>query len=195
VNVARLEPGRLPEAAAVYARAFHDDPAWTWVIRDEERRTRLLPFVFERVLRLETGRVQVVTAGEGAGVAIWVQPGTTRPSLRRLVRSGVLTMPLRLRLKERSRLRSYLRACWRLQAAAVPEPHWYLSGLAVDPPHQRRGIGRTLVEWGCERAAAEGAPAALLTSSRENVRYYERLGFEVVRAQTDPLPLWAMVRG
>ena len=28
------------------ARAFHDDPAWVWLIPDAERRARLLPWLF-----------------------------------------------------------------------------------------------------------------------------------------------------
>ena len=46
MKIVRLSPDRLAEASAVLARAFHDDPAWVWLIPDDERRSRILPWLF-----------------------------------------------------------------------------------------------------------------------------------------------------
>jgi putative acetyltransferase len=49
-----------------------------------------------------------------------------------------------------------------------------LSPLAVDPAHQRRGVGRLLVEHAVREADAAGAPVVLLEG---DPAYYGRLGW------------------
>jgi ribosomal protein S18 acetylase RimI-like enzyme len=51
--------------------------------------------------------------------------------------------------------------------------------LAVDPNHQRRGIGRKLVRWGLEQAAAEDQKVFLIATP-EGKPLYESLGFRVL---------------
>jgi ribosomal protein S18 acetylase RimI-like enzyme len=175
----------------VVARAFHDDPAWIWVFPDEERRSALLPYLFERALRLESLRGHLHADGE-ADVAIWIPPGARRATLVQTARSGLVLAPLRLRAGERLRLRRYLRACADLQQRDLADV-WYLSGLAVDPEQQRRGIGSELVRWGLRRGNV-----GLLTSNRANIRFYERLGLRVVGEfweRGGPPRMWTMRSG
>lgn len=66
----------------------------------------------------------------------------------------------------------------------------YLSPLAVGPAHQRRGIGRALVEAAVAAVDADGEPFVVLEGSPD---YYGRLGFDDAREHgvTLPLPDWA----
>ncbi|MFZ1881547.1 MAG: hypothetical protein WAU41_15490, partial [Gaiellaceae bacterium] len=79
MEVVRLEPGRLGEASDMLARAFHDDPAWTWLIPDDERRRRLLPWLFRVGFEVTAAEIWA-TAGEVRGAARWLPPG--RPAMR-----------------------------------------------------------------------------------------------------------------
>lgn len=65
-----------------------------------------------------------------------------------------------------------------------------LSPLAVDPAHQRRGIGGALVKSSTVRAGAKGEPCVMLEG---DPGYYGRFGFEAANryAITMPLPSWA----
>ena len=54
--------------------------------------------------------------------------------------------------------------------------HWELCTLAVDRPHQRRGIGRELVGWGLERAKADGIPAVVI-GAKDTEPFYQKCGF------------------
>ncbi|KAJ7744681.1 acyl-CoA N-acyltransferase, partial [Mycena metata] len=54
-----------------------------------------------------------------------------------------------------------------------------LSLMAVDPKYQRRGIGQALLQWGLDRADAEGLEV-YLESSEDGLRLYEKNGFESV---------------
>lgn len=67
------------------------------------------------------------------------------------------------------------------------EETWFLDMLGVDPEYQLQGHGRTLVEWGKDKAREEGICASL-TAAEEKSGFYEKLGFvEVGRANVGPL--------
>ena len=93
--------------------------------------------------------------------------------------AAVVATPLRVR-EATSRFLAYGRAVDNLRAAAVPEPHWYLAGIGVDPPQRRRGIGSALIAPGIEASERDGIPCALLTNTEQNLAFYEHHGFEVV---------------
>jgi ribosomal protein S18 acetylase RimI-like enzyme len=194
MEVVRLDPERLAEASTVLARAFQDDPAWVWLIPDADKRQRLLPWLFRVGFDVTAADVWT-TAGVIRGAARWLPPGRppmrVGPTLRALV-----TTPFRLGSAIAPFL-SYGRAVEALRAEAMPEPHWYLAGIGVDPSAQRRGIGAALLEPGLTAAARAGLPAALLTNSASNLPFYERHGFRVVREGETPKGgphAWAMVR-
>ena len=190
----RLEPGRLGEASDMLARAFHDDPAWTWLIPDDERRRRLLPWLFRVGFEVTAAEIWA-TAGEVRGAARWLPPG--RPAMRvgATLRALVAT-PFRLGAATAPFL-AYGRAVEVLRAEAEPGPHWYLAGIGVDPDAQRQGIGAALIAPGVEAAAREGLPAVLLTNNEDNLTFYEGQGFAVVRQEETPRggpQAWAMVK-
>ncbi|MCJ1471615.1 hypothetical protein MMC13_000255 [Lambiella insularis] len=72
--------------------------------------------------------------------------------------------------------------------------HWFLDSLAVAPEYQRRGVGRTLVDWGLQRAEAETqervaggkapVPVALVGTAL-GLHLYRSLGFKVVGWEDD----------
>ena len=176
------------------ARAFFDDPAWVWLIPDEARRARLLPWLFRVGFDITAADVWA-TSGEVRGAARWLPPG--RPPLRvgPMLRA-LVTTPVRLGSTIGPFL-SYGRAVEALRAEAMPGPHWYLAGIGVEPAAQRQGIGAALLEPGLAAAAHDGLPVVLLTNSAVNLPFYERHGFETVREASTPEDgphAWAMVK-
>lgn len=57
-----------------------------------------------------------------------------------------------------------------------PDDYVHLYDIGVDPTYGRRGIGRTLMDWGMETAMAEGIPVTL-TSVPSAQPFYEKLNF------------------
>jgi len=194
MEIVRLEQSRLHEASDVLARAFHDDPAWVWLIPDAARRARLLPWLFRIGFDVTAADVYA-TSGAVLGAARWLPPG--RPSMRVIptVRALVVT-PFRLGAATTSFL-AYGRAVETLRNEAEPGPHWYLAGIGVDPSAQRRGFGSALLAPGVDAAQRAGLPAVLLTNNEVNLAFYEANGFRVVREGDTPKGgphAWAMVR-
>ena len=194
MEIVRLRPDQLGEASAVLARAFHHDPAWSWVLPDPRRRAALLPWLFRMGFEITEADVWT-TQGAVRGAARWLPPG--RPPLRLgAALLAFVSTPLRLR-EATSRFLAYGRAVESMRARAAPGPHWYLAGIGVDPPEQRKGIGSALLAPGLEGAARERLPCVLLTNAERNIAFYRRHGFEVVLEEEAPPgapQAWAMVR-
>ena len=83
-----------------------------------------------------------------------------------------------------------------LAALHPAEPHWYLSAIGTEPEHQGRGIGGALMRHVLTRRDAAGQAAYLEASRPENVPYYERYGFAVMRQFALPQgpTIWPMRR-
>ena len=194
MEVVRLRPEQLGDASAVLARAFQNDPAWSWVLPDARRRAALLPWLFR--LGFEATDADVwTTPGTVRGAARWLPPGRPRLRLPAALFAAVV-MPLRLR-EARARFVAYARAVESMRAQAAAGPHWYLAGIGVDPPEQRKGIGSALLVPGLEGAERDRVPVVLLTNAERNLPFYRRHDFEVAFEADSPPGAphaWAMIR-
>lgn len=65
----------------------------------------------------------------------------------------------------------------RLVASSPTDTNYELEMLATEPGYTRRGIGKSLVAWGIQKAAEEGLPC-YLDATAEGVALYKSLGFE-----------------
>ncbi|MBV8395423.1 MAG: GNAT family N-acetyltransferase [Actinobacteria bacterium] len=194
MDVVRLRTEQLAEASAVLARAFQDDPAWSWVIPDARRREALLPWLFKLSFEVTDADVWT-TPGRVLGAARWLPPGRAGLRIGPTLLAFVAT-PLRLR-DAMGRFLAYGRAVEQMRARVAPGPHWYLAGIGVEPAEQRRGVGSALLRPGLEGAARDGLPVVLLTNAERNLPFYRRNGFEI--AFEDDAPpgaphAWAMIR-
>jgi ribosomal protein S18 acetylase RimI-like enzyme len=183
VEIVPLEADQFEVASAVLARAFQDDPAWGWVLPSARRRAVLLPWLFRVAFEVTEADVWT-TAGPIVGCARWLSPGRTQVHVGPMLRALVAT-PLRVR-EATSRFLAYGRAVEAMRIAAVPEPHWYLAGIGVDPAQRRRGIGSALLAPGIDASVRDRVPCALLTNTEENLAFYGRHGFEVVQEGRTP---------
>jgi ribosomal protein S18 acetylase RimI-like enzyme len=124
------------------------------------------------------------TAAPITGCSRWLAPGRSQVHLGPMLRALLVT-PFRVR-EATARFLAYGRAVESMRLAAVPEPHWYLAGIGVDPIQRRRGIGSALLGPGMEASARDLVPCALLTNTEANLAFYARHGFEVVREGRTP---------
>jgi len=169
IRVATSE--RVPAIAAMLGRAFRDDPIVRWPLLptpDPAAQTaRYFSFVDEVLAPLGV----LWEAGNADGAAVWIPPGTHLAAVDAASRPGIHT----LTDPEKHD------ALWDWIESRIPdEPLWFLDHIGIDPSAQGRGIGAALIELGLERARHDGVDAFLETATRENVPYYERLGFRVV---------------
>ncbi len=196
--VVYLNATQIENAAGVLARAFQDDPITCWLIPDAVERARLMPHLFTTSVRYGYRFGEVYSTTEPCeGSAVWLVPGQTTAPPHRMIQTGVLRMALHLRPGSIRRLLIYVDYVERMQLRAIPEPHWYLFLLGVEPIKQGQGIGGALLQPILSRADQMKLPCYLETALERDLRFYERYGFKL-HSETD-IPgggphLWLMIR-
>lgn len=197
-TVTQLTNLQIEAAGEVLARAFYDDPLFTYYVPDDAKRARLLPWSMAAGVRYGRlyGKVYT-TAEQVAGIAVWLAPGNSDMSLLRMLRVGMILAPLRLGLGAFSRFLNAGNYFEALHKRSVPPQHWYLLFLGVDPPRQDRGVGSALLRPMLARIDEQGMPCYLETSKANNVPFWQRHGFEVVAEGDVPAGgphVWGMRR-
>jgi len=179
-SVRKGQAAGIDGMAEALAHAFFDDPVFSWVLRHDPRRMRVLRSGFELFLRriwLEHGHTY--TTPGTAGAAVWEPPGMWKLGVGKQL--GLLPAMLGVFRRHSPRV---LRSLTLLEGGHPAEPeypeHYYLAFLGVHPEWQGRGLGASLLAPVLERCDGESRPAFLEASSPRNRALYERHGFEVM---------------
>lgn len=163
-------------------RAFYDTDQWSAVVPDPSMRERKLGQVFDGAVKLTFAAGGIVERTAGfEGVAAWIPPGRDI-GLWPVIKSGFASARFMVTPPFPSfrRVMAMLRQFEETHKQQMPDPHWYLMAIGVDPVHHRSGFGSALVRCGTQRADDDGLPIYLETETGTNVAFYESLGFEVL---------------
>jgi ribosomal protein S18 acetylase RimI-like enzyme len=77
----------------------------------------------------------------------------------------------------------------------LPEPHWHIGPVAIEPGFQGRGIGNALMRELVGAMDGDGCASWFETDTESNVRFYGALGWETVKTvEVMGVPLWFMRR-
>ena len=192
VAVTELDRHEMTFAAGVLARGMRDNPIHIAAFgNDPLRRMRALEHIFASLLPLMKHPPLSARRGEHiVGVTGMSPPGTCQPPpfdqlrlLPAMLRSGPGALP---------RVFRWLRA-W--ADRDLKDRHWHLGPLAVEGGLQGMGIGSQIMEGFCARMDEGREVAYLETDKPENVRFYEKFGFQT-KEEADVLatPNWFMRR-
>ena len=199
IEIGHLTADRLSEAAALLARAFHEDPGHVHLYPDATARARALPHQFSAACREAMGLSHVRTASVGGrlvGIAVWLPPGAYPISIWRQLR--LVPDVARMCLASPRSFGKVVRFAAAAHMAHPAQPYWYLQVIGVEPALQGRGIGTRLVGPVLDMADRAGQPCYLETDTAPNVRWYRGLGFEVRAAGVEFIaggpPYWTMLR-
>lgn len=199
MRIVSMPEDQLEAAAAVMGRAFFDEPLFVAGFLDPQERRRVMPWIAQWTFRFGQAFGEILVSEDLAGTAIAYR--ATEPVFsedRVAATEGVLREQLGSAAWDRyERMMHLWEAADVHLSQAIPEPHWYLDMVAVEPSRQGAGIGSALLQAVHTLAAAEGLPTALLTFRARNVPFYERHGYEVVAAGAEPvagLEYWGLRR-
>ena len=193
IEVRDLRDEDVPAAIGVLARGMRDNPLHVAVYGydpdfREQAHGKLMTALFRHV-RTQQPLVAVEEATV-VGVTGVAPLGTCQPSLGARLR--FLPVMFSLGAGTAARVNRWL-AEW---AKRDPdEPHVHLGPVAVDRGRQGQGIGSLMLAEHTLRLDAAGEVGYLETDKRENVRFYEKAGFEVIEeAEVLSVPNWFMRR-
>jgi ribosomal protein S18 acetylase RimI-like enzyme len=174
-TVRKATPHELDSLAAVLARAFYEDPVFSWVVSDDGRRLRLLQRSFRLYLRrLWFAQNECYTTENVAGAVVWELPGEWKAGVLDRLRLLPSMLAINGRLLPR-----ILRALAAAESDHPADPHYYLPVVGVEPEWQGRGLGTALMRPVLERCDDDMLPAYLEATSPRNRALYQRHGFEV----------------
>lgn len=173
---------------------FDDDPLVGWFVRHDDHRIPAFASFFDYMVNkycLPHGECWVTDNVSGA--ALWMPPDAwNRPfieqllSLRQIV--GIFGFRhLLTKMQERQTI----------DRTHPKHPHYYLAALAVHPSDRAKGVGSQLMYPILKRSDEEGVGCYLETSREQNIQFYERHGFSIMKKLTyspQKLSLWCMWR-
>ncbi|MHA1979163.1 MAG: GNAT family N-acetyltransferase [Candidatus Hodarchaeales archaeon] len=189
----------IETACQVLGRAFHNDPAWIYVIPDETERKKKLPAVFEFVVRysLKYGEVYAPTKNL-EGIAAWVTHTTVEKSLWRILRSGAYRAAFKIGNKLGKKIDELFDPIDEDRREHMKErAYLYLQIIGVLPEFQGQGFGGKLLKSMFAKADIDGILIYLETETEENMQLYSKYGFQIIKERHAPgadFPLWEMVR-
>jgi ribosomal protein S18 acetylase RimI-like enzyme len=198
IETTLLATSAVDAAAAVQGRAFFDDPLFEFVFPDAGARRDQLPWLMRIgiAIGMSAGHVHT-TGGEMLGNAVWLAPGQTNLSDERLAEAGFVEPEQRMGEVSLARFGAFMEQAGATHERLMPEPHWYLLILGVDPPYQGRGVGGSLIQPTLMRADMERLPCYLETGKERNLAFYRKHGFDVADEQAiagGGPTVWAMIR-
>jgi ribosomal protein S18 acetylase RimI-like enzyme len=180
LEIGALNTSEIERALDVIVRGMRDNPLHGAVCgENSEVRARRIHRLFAGAFVVLGLHRHVLAArnadGNIVGVIGMLASGECRPNIAQQLR-------LLPRLFSAGPLATGRAANW-MGTWAKHDPevrHWHLGPGAVDAHLQGMGVGSRLMRVFCAKMDAAGEDAYLETDKPENVRFYERFGFEVV---------------
>ncbi len=178
LEVRTLQPDELLAAAGAAARALQDDPA-SVACYGEDPLVRLAQTyglfadLFGRAVSPQYGALSGRCVLAVAGV---LPPGQCVGTMMAPLLDAASALP-EPPIGDPMRP-AVLWATW--AAHDLPEEHWHIGPVGVEPGYQGTGIGRAVMAALCEELDAQSRIGWLETNKERNLRFYRGLGFELV---------------
>jgi ribosomal protein S18 acetylase RimI-like enzyme len=192
-----LISAQIKHGAIVMAKAFQNNPFFTFVLPDVTKRARVLPWLFMKIIRYGQHYGKVYTTPFLDGITMWLGPKNTSLAMMGTLLTGLFLLPLKLSWRELQRSLLLSGFANQLHKKSVIGQHWYLYGLGVEPLRQGQGVGHVLLQPILAQADRESLVCYLDTNNEKNLPFYERNGFVVHNhgqaSQTSP-HTWTMLR-
>jgi GNAT superfamily N-acetyltransferase len=192
-----ISHAQIDRVANVLSEAFFNDPMFTYILPEEQRRLAPLKWFFKSGIRYGLSYGSVYTTHDREGGAIWLRPGSTTIHFLGMLRSGMVAAPLKFGWQSFGRFLTLSNTTEVAHKRLISQPHYYLLALGVSPVKQRRGIGSDLIQPIISKADREGFMCYLETEQEHNIAFYECHGFYVAhegKVPHDGPRFWAMAR-
>ena len=179
IEIGELRADEVPAAGALLGRAYRDNPFMVASIGDDpDDRAMAMEIIHgARVSFLDPPAIVARRSGELVGVCGFDSPdaGARSPEFLQEMVLKVISIGPHIMPNMQVVLTEF--------AKRTPvERHWHLGPVGVHVDAQGEGIGSLMMTQFCARMDSLGDLAFLETDLPENVRLYERFGFELRRS-------------
>jgi len=169
----QVERDESPRAIDALVTAFVTDPCMRWLWPEASDFLRNFPRLIDGFGGAAYAHGAADVTEDFHGAALWLPPGVgpDEEALDALMKT-TLAEPARSEVLE---------VLEQMSASHPAEAHWHLAFIGVDAAHQGTGVGADLMRHRLDMIDAQGVLAYLESSNPQNVPFYRRHGFEVLR--------------
>lgn len=172
----QLTRKQLKYFSAMAAEAYAKDPVHSYVTKSEKLRKKFVyHFMIERLAT--SSREDIIYIDEeNRGICVWREAHNEYDVFDFLMYPNWVFLLLYLPKTIKT-----LMAYSHLDAKVFPENTMIISPVFVDPQHQGKGIATKLIKQGIADLTAKGYKLGLEAQDPDNVKFYEKLGFRVIK--------------
>lgn len=178
---------------SILGEAFRDDPIWSKIMEEQpDKFNKVFGVPLKYCLRF--GKV-FAPSRDLEGIAAWIGSPHTNMSVWRLLMSGAIIPSFQLGVNVGRKIFQVFSVIEKDRKEFMKEPYLYLYVIGVHPSKQGQGIGTKLIRSILE-TLPKHIPIYLETETQGNVKFYERMGFEILNEIKVPifnLPMWEMI--
>ena len=199
-----LTPNDLAAAASLTSHAFFSSPSYKAIVPDDQQRGAFLQWLFERNYWLRLGSHSGYCVFDREELVMFFMlemPDLPRLSLWDMLRAGLAmgfllhgVGAMRRLLETKAWFEAREREALGERAGTVAR----IERVTVLPDRQGQGVGSAALRAALREADEMGLAVFLATQEERNVRFYARLGFEVIVDEVCPIGegyrSWMMLR-
>ncbi len=186
------------KTAAMMARAFQEDPFYSALFPDPQRRLMESPTLFQHLIRMGIRYGEVLTlSNDCMDAAVWIRPEGMPESPLRADLAGRIRFMLESGFRTVRRFDRLSGPLYEAQKELAPKPHWYLFLLAVDPDTQGESRATRLLSPKLKFFDSSKQSCYLETCRSDTAAMYRRFGFSSLDTRETgepPLKTWMMIR-
>ena len=181
------------KAVNVISNAFSDDPMWKKVFNDENKNRVITEVMIRFCLKYGT----VLSTSDNLEGIMAITPHDKDMTTWRVIRSGAFFLSLKMR-NEAKKMTVLSNTIEEAKKSLNLDQYIHLLITGVSQEFQGKGFGGKLLRALVEKAETEKKPIYLETQKEENIKFYEKYGFSVMKKIILPeplnLPMWLMLR-
>ncbi len=187
----------IKRVSKILADAFSEDPIWSELIKDLGNNFDT-SIIYQIPIKycLRYGKV-FATSGNLEGIMAFTTQNRANMKASTIIRSGAILSSLKLGMKFGKKMLRIFEIIEDDRKNLDIGPFYYINIIGVAPEFQGQGFGGKLLRVLIEKSKEEGKSIYLETETEENVKFYEKFGFKLLKVITLPelnIPMWEMVR-
>ena len=180
-NLYKLQKTDLERVANVLFSAFQKDPFVNVFIPSPDEITQFFPPMMRFIsgYGIRYGEV-LSTSREINDVSIWFLLKKVKSSILKALLAGYLKFRRSISKELIGRFTHVVKELEEVHASIINLPHWYLNFIAVDPHHQKKGYGTSLLTSMLQQVDKDDLNCYLEAWVEKNVEWYQKHGFKVM---------------
>lgn len=172
----QLTRKQLKYFSEMASKSFINDPVHTYITKNKKWRKKFIYHLLMERLATSSREDIIYIDEENRGICVWREAHNEYDVFDFLMYPHWIFLLLYL-----PKTIKMLLVYGHLDVNVFPENTLIISPVFVDPKHQGKGVASKLIKQGIADLTAKGYKLGLEAQDPDNVKFYEKLGFRVIK--------------